>query len=152
MEMLMFKHLLVPVDGSELSQAALQQACSFAREAGARLTVYHAKPSYLPYGMATEGAFDLAGASEAYRTAMDKRDETILNRAKQAATEAGLAIDAISAECDEPYAGIVATAQSCSCDLIFMASHGRRGASALLLGSITQKVLTHCRIPVLVYR
>lgn len=148
----MFKHLLVPIDGSELSQTALKQACSFAREAGARLTVYHAKSTYLPYGMATEGMFDIAGASEAYRIAMDKRVETILNSAKQAATEAGVACDALSTECDAPHEGIIATAQSRGCDLIFMASHGRRGASALLLGSETQKVLTHCKIPVLVYR
>lgn len=148
----MFKHILVPIDGSELSQAALEQACSFARETGARLTVYHAKSTYLPYGMATEGAFDFAGASEAYRTAMDMRDETILNHAKLTATEAGVAFEAISTECDEPYECIIATAQSCGCDLIFMASHGRRGASALMLGSETQKVLTHCKIPVLVYR
>jgi nucleotide-binding universal stress UspA family protein len=150
--MIMFKHILVPIDGSELSHAALDRACSFAREAGARLTVYHAKSTYLPYSMVTEGAFDFAGASDAYRTAMDKRDETILNRAKQVATEAGLEFEAISTECDEPYECIVATAQSCGCDLIFMASHGRRGASALMLGSETQKVLTHCKIPVLVYR
>ena len=130
----MFKHLFVPINGSELSEAALKQACSFAREVGARLTVYHAKPAYMPYGMATEGAFDFAGASEAYRTAMDKRDETILNAAKQAATEAGGACDVLSTECDDPHEGIIATAQSCGCDLIFMASHGRLGASALLLG------------------
>lgn len=148
----MFKHILVPIDGSELSVAALKQACSFAKEAGARLTVYHAKSTYLPYGMATEGAFDFAGASEAYRLAMDKRDETILNAAKQAATEAGGACEALSTECDDPHEGIIATAQSCGCDLIFMASHGRLRASALLLGSVTQKVLTHCNIPVLVYR
>lgn len=148
----MFKHLLVPIDGSELSQVALKQACSFAREAGARLTVYHAIPPYLPYGMATEGAFDLAGASEVYRAAMDKRAESILNSAKQAASEAGLEAEVIGTEYEDPYEGIIATAQSCGCDLIFMASHGRRGASALILGSVTQKVLTHCRIPVLVYR
>jgi len=148
----MFKHLLVPIDGSELSQAALKQACSFAKEAGARLTVYHAKYTYLPYGMATEAAFDFASASEAYRLAMDKRDETILNSSKQAAAEAGVACEVLSTECDDPHEGIIATAQSRGCDLIFMASHGRRGASALLLGSETQKVLTHCKIPVLVYR
>lgn len=148
----MFKNILVPVDGSELSQACLMHACSFAREAGARLTFYYAKPTYLPYGMAAEGAFNYAGASEAYRAAMDQRAETILNSAKQAATEAGLACEALSTECDAPYEGIIAAAQSRACDLIFMASHGRRGARALLLGSETQKVLTHCRIPVLVYR
>lgn len=148
----MFKHLLVPVDGSELSGAVLKQACSFAREAGARLTVYYAKPTYLPYGMAAEGVFDFAAASDVYRAAMDKRAETILNNAKQVAAEAGLEFNAISAECDEPYEGIIATAESSGCDLIFMASHGRRGARALMLGSETQKVLTHCKIPVLVYR
>jgi nucleotide-binding universal stress UspA family protein len=150
--MVMFKHILVPIDGSELSQTAVRQACAFARETGARLTFYHAKSTYLPYGMATEGAVDFAGSSGAYRAAMDRLDETILKRAKQVATEAGLAVEAISAECDVPYECIIAMAQSCGCDLIFMASHGRRGASALLLGSETQKVLTHCKIPVLVYR
>lgn len=148
----MFKHILVPIDGSELSQTALEQACAFALEIGARLTLYHAKSVYLPYGMATEGAFDLAGVSEAYRSAMDKRVESILNSARQTATEAGLEFEIISTECDEPYEGIITTAQSCGCDLIFMASHGRRGARALMLGSETQKVLSHCKIPVLVYR
>ncbi len=148
----MFKHLLVPIDGSELSQTALKQACSFARETGARLTVYHAKSAYLPYGMATEGMFDFAVASEAYRIAMDKRVESILNNAKQTAAEAGVACEAVSTECEEPHEGIIAMAQSRGCDLIFMASHGRRGARALMLGSETQKVLTHCKIPVLVCR
>jgi len=60
--------------------------------------------------------------------------------------------EAITTECDEPDEGIIATAESCGCDLIFMASHGRRGARALMLGSETQKVLTHCKIPVLVTR
>lgn len=148
----MFKQILVPVDDSELSQAALKRACAFAREAGAGLTFYHAKPTYLPYAMDMGGAFDYAGASEAFRAAVDKRTETILESAKRAATEAGLESEAFSTECDSPFEGIIAAAQSRACDLIFMASHGRRGASAMLLGSETQKVLTHCKIPVLVYR
>jgi len=148
----MFQHILVPVDGSEVSHAVVNRACSFAREAGAWLTFYHAKPTYLPYGLAAEGGFDFAGANEAYRAAMDKKAETILDSAKQAASQAGLTFDAISTECDEPYEGIIAAAQDGACDLIFMASHGRHGVRALLLGSETQKVLTHCTIPVLVYR
>jgi nucleotide-binding universal stress UspA family protein len=148
----MFQHILVPVDGSELTHATVKRACSFAREAGARLTFYYAKPTYLPHSMATEGVFDLAGASEAYRAAMDKKAETILHSVKQAATEAGLEFETLSTECDDPYEGIIAAAQNCACDLIFMSSHGRRGARAFLLGSETQKVLTHCTIPVLVYR
>jgi nucleotide-binding universal stress UspA family protein len=98
------------------------------------------------------GVFDYAGASEAFRAAVDKRAETILDSAKHAATDAGLEFEAFCTECDNPYEGIIAAAQSRACDLIFMASHGRRGARALLLGSETQKVLTHCKIPVLVYR
>jgi nucleotide-binding universal stress UspA family protein len=75
-----------------------------------------------------------------------------LRNAAQAAADAGVAAETLSSECASPYEGIIAAAENQACDLIFMASHGRRGASALLLGSETQKVLTHCRIPVLVYR
>lgn len=148
----MFKHILVPVDGSDLFRAAVNHACSFARDAGARLTFYHAKPSYMPYGMAAEGVFDYVGASEAFRNTMDKQADAILASAKQAADDAGVACTTLTTECDSPYEGIIATAESQACDLIFMASHGRGGARALLLGSETLKVLTHCKIPVLVYR
>lgn len=148
----MFKHILVPVDGSELSKSAVSRACSFAKEAGARLTFYHAKPAYFPTAIAGEALFDDVAAYDAFRAAMDKQADTLLRGAAQAASESGVAFETLSSECDSPYEGIIATAESQACDLIFMASHGRRGASALLLGSETQKVLTHCRIPVLVYR
>jgi len=148
----MFKNILVPVDGSELSTAAATRACSFAKEAGARLTFYYAKPAYFPTAMAGEALFDDAMAYDAFRAAMDKQAEAILSQAKQGAAAAGVAAATLSSECASPHAGIIAAAASLACDLIFMASHGRRGASALLLGSETQKVLTHCKIPVLVYR
>jgi nucleotide-binding universal stress UspA family protein len=152
MEMNMFKHILVPIDGSELSDATIRQACSFARETGARLTFYYAKPNYFPAYISGEVVLGGAGIDEALLTAMEKRSEKLMQDAGQAATEAGVAFATLSSEFDSPYAGIIAAAESQACDLIFMASHGRRGASALLLGSETQKVLTHCRIPVLVYR
>jgi nucleotide-binding universal stress UspA family protein len=148
----MFKNILVPVDGSELSDAAVKRACSFAREAGARLTFYYARPSYFPSAIAGEALFDDAVAYDAFRAAVDTQAEAILRRAAQAAADAGIAAETLSSEHDSPHEGIIAAAGSKACDLIFMASHGRRGASALLLGSETQKVLTHCRIPVLVYR
>lgn len=148
----MFKHILVPIDGSEISQATGSRACSFAREIGARLTFYYAIPAYLPSAIAGEALFDDALAFDAFRAAMDKQADTILRGAKQAANDAGVACETLSSECDSPYEGIIAAAEKQACDLIFMASHGRRGASALLLGSETQKVLTHCKIPVLVYR
>ncbi len=148
----MFKHILVPVDGSELSNAAVERACTFAREAGARLTFYYAKPGYYPTPLSGEFVMGDPGIEEAFRGAMDKQAEAILAEASRAASEAGVAHETLSSESDPPHDGIIAAAESKGCDLIFMASHGRRGAGALLLGSETQKVLTHCKIPVLVYR
>jgi len=148
----MFKNILVPVDGSELSNATVKQACSFARETGARLTFYYAKPDYFPAYISGEVVLGGAGVDEALLAAMEKQSENLLREAGQAATDAGVVFDTLSTEYDSPHEGIIAAAESQVCDLIFMASHGRRGASALLLGSETQKVLTHCKIPVLVYR
>ncbi len=148
----MFKNILVPVDGGELSDSAVAQACTFAREAGARLTFYYAKSAYFPTAVAGEMLFDNVATYETYRAAMDKQAEAILHRAAQTAAAEGGVAETLSSECDSPHEGIIAVAESKACDLIFMASHGRHGAGALLLGSETQKVLTHCKIPVLVFR
>lgn len=148
----MFKNILVPVDGSELSDAAVKRACSFAKEAGARLTFYHAKPVYLPACSYGGRVSDAVGMNTKFLVAMKERAEALLRDAAQVASEAGVEFETLSSESDSPHEGIIAAAESKACDLIFMASHGRRGASALLLGSETQKVLTHCKIPVLVYR
>ncbi|MEW5770017.1 MAG: universal stress protein [Pseudomonadota bacterium] len=148
----MFKHILVPVDGSELSRAAAMQACGFARETGARLTFYHALPEYFPSALTGDALFDDATTYQAFHAAMARQSARILDEMAGIAREAGVDFAVVSGESDTPYRGIVETAEQRHCDLIFMASHGRRGASALLLGSETQKVLTHCRIPVMVYR
>jgi len=148
----MFKNILISVDGSELSNAAIKRACSFAKEAGARLTFYHAKAVYMAaYRYGGRVASDV-GYKTTFLLARETRDEAILRNAAQVASEAGVEFETLSSESDSPHEGIIAAAESKVCDLIFMASHGRRGASALLLGSETQKVLTHCKIPVLVYR
>jgi len=148
----MFKHILVPIDGGDLSNTAVAHACSFAAEAGARLVFYYAKPAYFPTAIAGEALFDDAASFGAFRAATEKQAEAILRGAAQAAADAGVAAETLSDDCDSPHEGIIAAAENQACDLIFMASHGRRGASALLLGSETLKVLTHCKIPVLVYR
>ena len=148
----MFKNILVPIDGGELSDAAVKRACSFAREAGARLTFYHAKPGYYPAYVGGELVLADTVAEQAALSARDRRAEALLRVAARVAADADVACETLADESDSPYLGIVAAAEAGGCDLIFMASHGRRGASALLLGSETQKVLTHCKIPVLVYR
>ena len=148
----MFKHILVPVDGGDLMEATVKRACLFAQDAGAQLMFYHAKPSYFPPVMAGEGVIVDVGANEAFRAAMAKQAETVLATAAKLTQGSNVTFRSESSECDSPYEGIIAAAQKHNCDLIFMSSHGRRGVRALLLGSETQKVLTHCTIPVLVYR
>lgn len=148
----MFTHLLVPVDGGEFSDATVKRACSFAKEAGAKITFYHAVPAFFPPLMAGEGVIVDMGANEVFHEGMIKRATDLLSAACVEATSMAVEHQSVQSESDSPYEGIIACAEKCQCDLIFMSSHGRRGMRALLLGSETQKVLTHCKIPVLVFR
>lgn len=148
----MFKNILVPVDGGDLTDATVLRACTFAKEIGARLVFYHAITGFYPAFVAGEAVVVDYDIEAALRAARDQQAQTLLNKAAQQAERAGVACITERDEADAPYEGIIAAAKKHECDLIFMASHGRRGARALLLGSETQKVLTHCGIPVLVYR
>ncbi len=130
----MFKHILVPTDGSPLSEGTVSRAISFAKDAGARITFFYAQPDF-PMPIYGEGALIDPTTPEQFSKSAEAEARKILNSAKAEADAAG--IDA---------------AERHSCDLIFMASHGRRGIAGLLLGSETQKVLTHSKVPVLVYR
>lgn len=147
----MFKHLLVPTDGSDLSQRTVGQAVSFAREIGAAITFFYAKPDY-PVSFYGEGALIDPTTPEKFADMAETQAVEILNSAKAEAVSKGVASRGISATSDIPFDAIITAARSEGCDLIFMASHGRRGISGLLLGSETHKVLTHTDIPVLVYR
>jgi nucleotide-binding universal stress UspA family protein len=148
----MFKNILVPIDGGELSRNAVKQACAFAKSIDARLVFYFARPACFPAFISGEAVIGDADLDAAARAAIDKQATALLADAAATAGNAGIEFETLSDEADPPHDGIIAAAESRRCDLIFMASHGRRGASALLLGSETQKVLTHCKIPVLVYR
>lgn len=147
----MFKHLLVPTDGSELSREAVARAVDFAREIGARITFFYAKPEF-PVAFYGEGAFIDPTTPEKFAEMTEQQAKAILGACLALAREAGVEADAESTTSDVPFEAIIACAQDKGCDLIFMASHGRRGLTGLLLGSETQKVLTHSKIPVLVYR
>jgi nucleotide-binding universal stress UspA family protein len=148
----MFKNILVPVDGSEMSNAAIKKICSLAGEDGAHLTFYHAMAIFIPNTIVGDTPVFDVSTLDSIREAAKKHAESILQAAVEVATEAGVKADTLSDESERPYQGIIAAAESKGCDLIFMASHGRSPASALILGSETQKVLAHCKIPVLVYR
>ncbi|MBK5913975.1 universal stress protein [Rhodocyclus purpureus] len=147
----MFRHLLVPTDGSELSRATVQRAVLFASEIGARITFFHAEPRHTVSFWGNEGITD-PGTREASIRRDDQRATSILAAASAEAVAAGVEASAIAGKSDSPFEAIIATSQSQGCDLIFMASHGRRGIAGLLLGSETHKVLTHSKIPVLVVR
>lgn len=147
----MFKHILVPTDGSPLSTDAVTRAVSFAREAGARITLFCAiQPTpKMYYGMGS--IFD-AHMPVKFRETMQNTTHDILDAAEKIAAEAGVECSKLMLVSEEPYEAIIEAANRNACDLIFMASHGRRGITGLLLGSETQKVLTHSTIPVLVHR
>lgn len=147
----MFKHLLVPTDGSQLSDAAVGRAVTFAKEAGARVTFFYAQPDF-PMPIYGEGALIDPTTPEQFAKSAEQEARKILDKAKAAADGVGVVADTDTAVNEVPYEAVIDAADRHGCDLIFMASHGRRGIAGLLLGSETQKVLTHSKIPVLIYR
>lgn len=147
----MFKHILVPTDGSALSTDTVKKAVEFARETGARITFFYSKPDY-PVAFYGEGALIDPTTPEKFAEMAEKQSQEILAAAQALAAAAGVGSAVATTTSDVPYEAIIGAATDNGCDLIFMASHGRRGLSGLLLGSETQKVLTHSKVPVLVYR
>ena len=147
----MYKHILIPTDGSELSEKAIEAGINFARRIDARVTGFTAVPEYQVPGEA-ELMSRNATSPYAYERDAKKQAESTLQPIADRAHAAGVDYDAEIALSDSPHEAIIRAAQEHGCDLIFMASHGRRGISALLHGSETQAVLTHSTIPTLVYR
>ncbi len=147
----MFKHIFVPTDGSELSRAAAQRAVTFAKEAGAKVTDYFAQPEY-PSDYCGDGALIDPTTPEKFAELADQQAAEYLSEVQKLCADAGVECATASATSDVPYEAIIEACDKAGCDLIFMASHGRRGISGFLLGSETNKVLTHSKVPVLVYR
>lgn len=149
----MFTNILIPTDGSELSQKAVNAGIDLAKALQARITALHVVvlPSVYPLEM---GMMPPLGehVEDNVEKALQAAGETYLDRICMAAAAAGLACDRLLVKNNDPWKGIVETAQTKRCDLIIMGAHGRRGLSALVLGSETNKVLSHSKIPVLVYR
>lgn len=147
----MFKHILVPTDGSALSLQAAKKAVTFAKATGARITAFYAGP---PFMVQVYGDFvppDFITPQE-FAKQSRKAGERHMAAIEALAAAAGVECGRQYVVSDSPWEAIVKVAKSKKCDLIFMASHGRRGLSGLLLGSETQKVLTHSKVPVLVHR
>jgi nucleotide-binding universal stress UspA family protein len=145
----MFKHILLPTDGSELSEAAIRQGICFAKSVSAKVTGLCVMYLQHPFFYETEIPKEFIEQKE---KRYKELAETYLTVIEKAAKEEGVACDVVYERNDYPYEAIIRVAEQKGCDLIMMASHGRRGVGALLIGSETQKVLTHSKIPVLVYR
>ena len=144
----MYQQILVPTDGSETSLRAVQTAASLARLTGARLEVLSLKEPF-PYSAISEMQ---PVPPQEFFDAQERTAQARVSAALEAARAQGVKAEGASVEALHPWEAILDQAKAKGCDLVVMASHGRRGLGALLLGSETQKVLTHSTLPVLVVR
>ena len=145
----MFTHVLLPTDGSKLSESTIRKGVQLARSLNARVTGLSVTPKlrFFNYDSEIPGGIKEEAARQC-RAMCEER----LSFIRRAAEEAGVTCQVVSESDDAPYEAIIRAAEMRGCDLIMMASHGRRGVAGVLLGSETQKVLTHSKIPVLVFR
>jgi nucleotide-binding universal stress UspA family protein len=148
----MYKHILIPTDGSDTADKAVQAGIQFAREAKAKVTWFTAVPEYeMPTQAEIMSRHHVVTPDEHELRSRDAA-EAIFGGIAERAREAGIEFDTDYVQSDEPYRAIIEAARRHGCDLIFMSSHGRHGLSALMHGSQTQDVLSHSTIPTLVYR
>jgi nucleotide-binding universal stress UspA family protein len=147
----MYKHILIPTDGSALSRAAAIAGVKLAKEMGARVTGFHAAPPATP--VEYKGMFPVGYRGPAERARIIERTaRKHLEVIERAARAEDVACDVEHVTDDYPAQAIVAAARRNKCDLIFMPSHGRRGFKDSMLGTQTQKVLSLSKVPVLVHR
>ena len=147
----MYANILVATDGTRLSAKAVSHAVALAKTLGARLTAFYASPDY-PLPVYAEGVVVEPMSRREYGAICKEEADRILGAIAAKAKSARIKFEAVHAVNSTPWRAILAAARKHRCDAIVMASHGRRGVSALLLGSETQKVLTHSKILVIVVR
>jgi nucleotide-binding universal stress UspA family protein len=146
----MYGHILIATDGSTLAQTAVSRGLSLAKSVGAKVTALIVETPFNVYDVPSSRMRQMSEAFTQHAEQVSRHAAGVLDRVADAAKAAGVPCETVQVEHDHPYQAIIATAKDRSCDLIVMASHGRSGLSALLLGSVTNKVLTHTNIPVLV--
>ena len=147
----MFQHILIPTDGSELSTRAIEGGIALARSLNAKVTGFYAAPEYNP-SVQEDSFANFSMSAEDYLKATKIRADAFLAPIAAHAKELKVPFHGIWNINNHPAHAIARAAEENGCDLIYMASHGRKGLQALLLGSETQKVLAHSKIPVLVHR
>jgi nucleotide-binding universal stress UspA family protein len=147
----MYSHILIPTDGSEIAEKAVSAGLDFARETGAKVTLFTAVPEY---EVPSEGQIMARRVVpiEEYERESQELAQCILAGPSARASAARLAFDTDFVQANQPWRAIIEAAQRHGCDAIFMGSHGRKGLAAAWHGSQTREVLTHSNIPTLVYR
>jgi nucleotide-binding universal stress UspA family protein len=140
----MYRHILIPTDGSELAERGVAHGLALAKSVGARVSVIFVLEAF------SEMTGRFLEAVATYAALRKEQATSVLDRAANAAAKAGISCETIQAENGQPHQAIIAAAENRGCDLIVMSSHGRSGLSVLLIGSVTSKVLTQAKIPVLV--
>jgi nucleotide-binding universal stress UspA family protein len=144
-----YKNILIPTDGSDLAMKAVVHGVAFAKEIRAKITAVAVTEPFAVFALAPS---QLEYSRAEYNKQAEAFAEQALAAVADAAKRAGAECETVRIEREHVYEAIIDTAAANGCDLILMASHGRRGVSAIVLGSVTMKVLTHSKTPVLVYR
>jgi nucleotide-binding universal stress UspA family protein len=146
----MYRHILIPTDGSELSQKAVPHGLALAKAVGAKVTAVIVEHSFNVYDVPESKIYSMPKEFADYTKHIKEHAGKVLSSVAQDAKAAGVPCTTVQMVHDQPYEAIIKTATDNGCDLIVMASHGRSGISGLVLGSVTTKVLTHTQIPVLI--
>jgi nucleotide-binding universal stress UspA family protein len=147
----MYRHILIPTDGSELAHKAVTHGLALAKLVGAKVTALTVEASFSVYDLPSSKELRISGAFAEHAEHAKAHASKVLDGVAAAAKAAGVPCETLQVVHDHPYEAIVATAKDKGCDLIVIASHGRSGVAAIVLGSVTTKVLTHTAIPVLVW-
>ena len=148
----MYRHILVPTDGSKLSAKAIRTAAGLAKVCKAKLTGVYVIPPYAPPVYSEGAVLGMPVSRRVYQESAEKTAKKALAVVEIESQTAGVDSSTVYVTGDQPWQAIIQAARSKRCDAIVMASHGRRGLSGVLLGSETVKVLTHSKVPVLVCR
>ena len=145
----MYQHILIATDGSELSEKAVHAGVDLAKRLGAKATFFTSSPDFRIFE--TDSSL-VAVSRERYASECERRANIRLATGETYATSHGVQHDTVHVFAEHPYEAIIKAVAKNKCDLVVMASHGRRGVAGVLLGSETTKVLKHCKVPVLVCR
>jgi nucleotide-binding universal stress UspA family protein len=148
----MYRHILIATDGSVLAKKAVSHGLSLAKSVGAKVTALVVEAPFSVNDVPESKVRPMSEAIERHSEHTRQHADKVLRQVADAAKVADVPCETVQIEHDQPYQAIIATAKDKDCDVIVMASHGQSGISALLLGSVTNKVLTHTKIPVLVCR